>query len=353
MIAKKRLLPLCMGLALLPIASLGLSEEDKPKKSTSIFAEMENPELTALAKRKLDMTIHCAPIFDEAIKQAVYSEMSEAKWDRFGMFCALQYGAELIEDDWLSSFAIEDKLNLLGAHISYFEVLDKQYNAHYQGGDLTIELSWRWERNRLQALKLLEEVEVYEPLIPEITVIKAAYTLASTMRESTTREMMEASRKARDLLDDVVVDSPELVDGLSLLMLSQLLLALPEFSGGDPIRAIELLKQGMAIDPENLSFHRWLIEGLVAERESAAAIEILRKAAEVPVEVSNPQDYVDMAKVLGGIAVRLGEKDIASHFSKNRKQLLTKKPYLLARKARASVGHGGANPITGELNDEI
>lgn len=353
MIAKKRLLPLCVGLALLPIASLGVSEEDKPKKSTSIFAEMENPELTALAKRKLDMTIFCAPIFNEDIKQAVFTEMRDAKWDRFGMSCALQYGAEMINDDWLSAFAIEDKLNLLGDHITYFEVLDKQYNAHYQGGDLTIELGWRWERNRLQALKLIDEVEMYESLIPEITVLKAAYILASTMRESDTREMMEASIKAKGLLDVVVEESPEVIDGLPLLMLAQLLLALPEFSGGDPIRAIELLEQGIEIDPENLSFHRWLIEGLVAERENAAAIEVLRKAAGVPVEASNPQDYVDMAKVLGGIAVRLGEKDVASHFSKNRKQLLTKKPYLLARKARASVGHGGANPITGELKNEI
>ncbi|BFM15555.1 hypothetical protein R50073_17380 [Maricurvus nonylphenolicus] len=351
--AKKQLLSLCVGLALLPVASLGVSEEDKPKKSTSIFAEMENPELTALAKRKLDMTLFCAPIANDEIKQAVYADMREAKWDRFGMSCALQYGGEIIEDDWLSAFAIEDKLNLLGDHITYFEVLDKQYNAHYQGGDLTIELGWRWERNRIQALKLLDDVEMFEPLIPEITVLKAAYTLASTMRESDTREMMEASIKARGLLDGVVEDSPEVIDGLPLLMLAQLLLALPEFSGGDPIRAIELLEQGMAIDPENLSFHRWLIEGLVAERENAAAIDILRKAADVPVEASHPQDYVDMAKVLGGIAVRLGEKDIAAHFSKNRQQLLSKKPYLLARKARASVGHGGANPITGELKNEI
>lgn len=353
MIAKKQLLPLYVGLVLLPIASLGMSEEDKPKKSTSIFAEMENPELTALAKRKLDMTIFCAPITNEEIKQAVFLEMREAKWDRFGMSCALQYGAEMIEADWLSAFAIKDKLNLLGDHITYFEVLDKQYNAHYQGGDLSIELGWRWERNRLQALQLLDDIEIYEPLIAEITVLKAAYILASTMRESDTREMIEASVKAKGMLDAVVAKSPDVIDGLPLLMLAQLLLALPEFSGGDPIRAIELLEQGMAIDPENLSFHRWLIEGLVAERESAAAIEVLRKAAAVPVDASHPQDYVDMAKVLGGIAVRLGEKDIAAHFSKNRKQLLSKKPYLLARKARASVGHGGANPITGELKNEI
>lgn len=354
MTTRNRLFCLFVGLVFMPIASWGVSEnEGGVKTSVSIFEDMENPELISLAKRKLDMTMHCAPIRSETTKNDVYVEMSEARWDRFAMGCALEYGVELMDDLVFPVFSIEKRLNLLGAHLTYFDVLNKQYNAHYQGGDLTTELSWRWDKNLIQTQRLLEKVEIYEFFIPEITVMKAAFLLASRQREHSTREVMDATAQAMILLEEVIADSPEAIGGLPLLMLSQSLLALPEFAGGDPLRAIELLEQGLTIDPNNLSFHRWLVEALLGEREKEAAITVLRKAMHVPVDVLHPQDYVDMAKDLGGIAVRLNVDDVAQHFSLNRQKLLSEKPYLLARKSRASVGHGGAHPITGEIANEI
>jgi tetratricopeptide (TPR) repeat protein len=352
---KKKLLPavICLALSSLITGSVSVVAEEERQRAKSIFMEMENPELMAMAKRKLDMTMYCAPIRDEQVKRDVYTDMSDAKWDRFGMGCALEYGTEIIDESSFSFLAIEDKLILLGNHLTYFEVLDKQYNAHYQGGNLTVELSWRWEKNRRQAEVLLDDISIYESLIPEIKVLKAAYYLASTRRETATKVMLESTITAMNLLNEIVEDDAEVIEGLPLLLLGQVLLALPEFSGGDPIRAIELLQQGISIAPENLSFHRWLIEGLVAEREDEVAIDILQKASQVSIDSVNPQDYVDMATVLGGIAIRLGEKDIASIFSLNRKKLLSDKPYLLSRKQHASVGHGGADPITGEIKNEI
>jgi len=323
------------------------------EKAQSIFADMENPELRRMAGYQLDISEFCAPINNIDKKREVYSELKRYKWDRKAMGCALQYGGELIDESIWSYFSIEDKLQLLGARAEFFSVLEKLYNAHYQGGELTDELKWRWENNRRSGNNLIEELSVYSSVIGEVQLVSTAFNLASTMRETSTAEMIDISANALQVLSEIVGDDPEMLDGLAITMLGQMLITLPEFSGGDPVRAIELLRKGIELDGNNLTAYRWIIEGFVVEREDDIAREFLQKASEVSPEAIDPQDYADFAKDLGGVAYRLGQPEIAKKFSRSRQALLEQKPYLQKRKEVASVGHGGENPITGELHNEI
>lgn len=323
------------------------------EKAQSIFADMENPELMRMARYQLDITEFCAPISDETKKQELYRELVNYEWDRKAMGCALDYGQELIEEDFWSLFAIEDKLTLLGARAQYFSVLSKQYNAHYQGGELTDELAWRWDNNRRAGLRLIDELNVFEALVPEVPLVKTAFLLASTQRETETSETLTISSDALAVLTELVEQDSGLLDGLGSTLLGQMLISLPEFSGGDPLKAIELLQASIEQNPSNLIAHRWLIEGFVFEREDELAREFLAKASQVSVDSLPPQEYVDLAKELAGVALRLGQPQVAQVFVNNRRKLLKSKPYLLERVERASVGHGGENPITGEMHSEL
>ncbi|MEC8427831.1 MAG: hypothetical protein VXZ35_05355, partial [Pseudomonadota bacterium] len=153
----RKLLPVCVALGLGATAATAVEED--AVKTQSIFADMENPEKVLMARQQLDISMYCAPIKSQERKLELYQSLKQAKWDRHGMGCGLQYGTEIIDDSSFSLFNIEEKLLLLGARIEYFDVLNKQYNAHYQGGDLTVELGWRWDRNKHEGQALIDSVQ--------------------------------------------------------------------------------------------------------------------------------------------------------------------------------------------------
>lgn len=327
--------------------------EEAQEKARSIFAEMENPVMMAQARHALDISVFCAPQSRQEKKEELYAALKAAKWDRHAMGCGLQYGRELLSSALFPGFQVEQTLQLLGDHIVYFDVLHKQYNAHYQGGDLSNELSWRWEKNRIEAQGLMDSVSMFEPLIPEVSILQSALRLASVQRESSSSDLITATNQSLMDLENIVASDAEALDGLPMLLLSQLLLSLPEFSGGDPIRAIEYLERLVVLSPNDLTAHRWLVEAYLSERETESALATLTAAASIHVASQHPQDYADLSKDLGGIAVRLGDMALADRFRTQRQALLQDHAYLLTRKAQASVGHGGADPITGEMTNEI
>lgn len=347
-----------LALALMSSSAAVLSVSDgqsdsAPEKAQSIFADMENPELKRMAGFRLDITEFCAPIVDSERKRELYHELIKYQWDRKAMGCALQYGQELIDEDFWSYFLVEEKAELLAARAEYFTVLHKLYNAHYQGGELTDELVWRWQKNRREGLVLSAELDRFSGWINEVKLVQVAFSLASSQRETPTSELVTISSQALNELTQLVVSDANMADGIAAALLSQMLISLPEFSGGDSLKAIDLLRDSLEEYPNNLTAYRWLIEGLILEREEEEAIAYLQKAAAVKVDQLPAQEYVDLAKELGGVAIRLGATDVADRFRQNRNQLLKLKPFLLVRVERASVGHGGANPITGESQNQF
>ncbi|MCY1305647.1 hypothetical protein D9M70_554660 [compost metagenome] len=135
------------------------------------------------------------------------------------------------------------------------------------------------------------------------------------------------------------------------MLLGRITFVLPEFAGGDPIRAIELLKQGIAINPQDIVMRRWLVEVLVSERDYPAAKAAIQSALASQANPNEPQAYADELRAMSGLALRSGDEALAKQIAEHRKAYLTAHPQLLTRRSSASFGHGGADPFTGKEDE--
>ena len=333
-------------------------------QSGSVLSDLADPQLRARYRQEAIERIKCAPLSDTSDKVAVFDEASTHKWDRVRMGCAVTYGAEALEDlslptnlfwAWITFRAqnIERHLIVLGAHLEYFDVLNKSYSDHYQGIELVSELSVRWAQNLARAQRIVDRIEPLVAKLTEARILRAAFLLASTQRESTVEQQNAAVAAAMADLEVAVQENPEALDGLGLLLLGQVLVTLPEMLGGDAMRGITLLEKAHAQNPTDLAVHRALVEAYLGEREKDKAVALLGHALTVDANAENPQDYVDDTKFLGGIADRLGKSDLVAAFRSRRDAVLASHTNLLTRKQTAAFGHGGENPLTGEHADDL
>lgn len=326
--------------------------------SGSVASDVEDPAVVAKFRKLAEDKTKCSPIEEVDKKYAAYEAASGDKWDRAGMDCAVQYGTEAVLTMSVPSSAlwalvtfraghIEKTLKVLGSNIEYFDVLAKSYEDFYQTIEVQSELTLRWERTRERSERLLARVEPLAGSVPEVRVLRAAYYLASTLKEATPDKKTKAIAAALKDLEAVVKDSPKTLDGLPQFLLGQTLDALPEFLGGDSDRAVSLLEQAHKMDPDNLAFDHALADAYLGERRTDEAAKLFEAALSVVPDRGNPQDYVDEAKYMGGLAVRISRPDLAKKFAEKREAVLAAKPFLLARKGTAAFGHTSENPMTG------
>ncbi len=325
----------------------------------SVLSDLASDEVQAKYRAAAAKQIACDPITDWDAQMSAFAANATSKWDRQAMGCAVEYGAQAMEDLSLPSNLIwavatfrtdniETHLNVLGAHLEYFDVLDKSYSDHYQGAEIAAELGLRWERTRDSARKLLDRIDPIVPKVTEARVLRAAFNLGSTLRETSPDAQSAALEAAIEDLQIAIGENPEALNGLAQLLLGQVLAVLPEFLGGDIDAAITLLEQAQALNPGDLTVHRTLAEAYLGERETEKAIALLEAALQADVSGENPQDLVDDAKFLGGLALRADRPDLASQFGQRRDALLTEKPFLETRKETAAMGHGGEDPLSGK-----
>lgn len=284
---------------------------------------------------------------EELSKQ--FTSLSSMKWDRAKMGCGVSYGAALAKAD---PDNVELQMAALGANIEYFSVLLQGYSDHYQSIELSSELAVRWETARNSAEAILLRLNPYADDVVEVRVLRAAYWLLATQKGAAQNETNEAIAKATVDLETAIATKPEVLDGLGLQLLAQILLSLPEFLGGDSLRAIELLEKARAVNPNSFAITRTLIEAYLGERRNAAAIDLLETALEIDAG-DDLQSYVDETLLLGGMAVRVGQEELGKAYGAARDSTLKLHPYLQVRKSQASLGHGGVNPITGEDPDAL
>ena len=334
------------------------------QQTGSVLSDLSNPEVIAKHRAEAEERIAC-PVVDGYRKQmAAFSEHGMAKWDRAAMGCAIEYGSDAVRDLSIPSSAlwafvtfradnIETALEVLGAHLEYFDVLDKAYGAHYQGIEQSSELGLRWERTHASGQEILDRVNPLVPAIPEARIVRAAFNLASTMREATPEQESAALVSALEDLSIAIEEKPEALDGVGQLVMGQVMVALPEFLGGDALAGIELLETANTMNPSDITVHMSLVEAYLGERENDKAIALLQAALDVDPETNHPQDYVDETKHLGGLALRTNHAEIAAAFAEKREAILAAQPQLLSRTEHASFGHGGEDPITGEKPDAL
>jgi len=330
----------------------------------SVLSDLQNEEVQARYRAAAAERIACPRIEGDAALMAAFAKDAASKWDRAAMGCATEYGARAMEAlslptnlIWaVATFRtdnIETHLQVLGAHLDYFEVLDKSYSAHYQGIEMATELGLRWEHARERSETLMTRIDPLVPKLTEARLLRAAYLLASTLRETPPEVQNTAVAAALEDLQIAIAENPEALDGLGPLLLGQVLAVLPEFLGGDILAAIDLLEQAHALNPTDLSVHHTLVEAYLGERETDKALALLRHAASIDPSTENPQDYADEMKYLGGLALRAGAPDLARQMAGHRSAILAAHPQLDPRKEMAALGHGGADPLTGKKPDDL
>ncbi|MCL6285823.1 hypothetical protein M3P21_20070 [Ruegeria sp. 2012CJ41-6] len=330
-------------------------------QSGTVLSENESPENLAQARAAAAERIKCDPIEGQDAKIAAFEAAGGKKWDEVEMGCALKAGSQALDEISLpaglteasSTADIEQHLGVLKAHIEYFEVLDKDAAGLYLPVESAADLHVRWTQNRNRSEVILAKID---PILPELTearILRAAYQLASTLRESTDQEKSAARNAAKADLEIAVAENPEALDGLGQLMLGQILVMLPEILGGDALHGIELLENANALNPDDLSVHRALVAAYIGERETDKALAVLATALEVDPATINPQDYVDDMQFLGGLAQRLEQTEMADRFTESRSAMLTGNPELLERGTAASLRYNGDNPFTGQDPNDL
>jgi len=356
MILNKKLLPIftIVSITLLSGQSSALELSDPPpKKSISVQAQQITPEQLEKINKEVNKKIKCLPIDNENDLEDKYQQLRNAKWDLSSMGCGVQYGAELAESGFFNFLEIEQQLTILGDLTEYFSVIHKSYPTLYVPPEIKAELDMRWDKNRAAGMAIISRLEPYWWWLTEFKLLSHAFILSATQHLTEHKDVIKQSQSSLSELNEILEKKPEALDALTPLIVGQTLLTLPEFTGGDPIRAIEVLKQGIELSPQNLNLYRWLIEAYVAERESELAISALKKAALVSASHQHPQDHSDTLKELVGFALSLEQKDLAGYLKYQRKLILEQNPALQHRQEAASLGHGGENPITGKHSDEL
>lgn len=330
----------------------------------SVLSDQEKPEVRARYAVEAGRRMACPPAPTPKERWQAFEKASTHKWDHGAMGCAVEHGAASLEDislptnlvwAWFTFRVsnIERHLEVLGGHLEYFDALHKLYGPHYAGIEMAIELGLRWQKTKASAEKILARIDPLMPKLPEARLLRAAFLLAATQREATALEQNAAVKKAMVDLEAVLKDKPEALDGLAQLLAGQVLVTLPEMLGGDALRGIELLEGALRLNPTDLSVHRALVEAYLGERENDKAVALLKEALAVDPALENPQDYVDDTRFLGGVADRLGQAELVQGFREARRARLAAQPELLPRRQTAAFGHGGENPLTGELADDL
>lgn len=336
---------LLLSLALAVASTWAQAESER---GVSVAAELSRPEVIARYEKEAQPKLVCAePASAEALLQA-YQGLASHKWSRSELGCAALYGFQLAQGQPSN---VELAFGALVTQIDYLDLLASEYEGLYAGPETSAELRLRWKQARSQGQALVDQLEPLAGKTLEFRTLRATFWMASTVKESNPIEAATAAARALPELEAVVAEKPETLGGLPLMLLGRMTFLLPEFAGGDPVRAIELLRQGVAVNPQDMVMRRWLAEVLISERQYPEAREVIKAAIAAPVNSAEPQAYADEMRAMAGLARRVKDEAMAEQVAQQRSRFLEAHPYLLARRSSASFGHGGADPFTGKEAD--
>ncbi|MCY1333054.1 hypothetical protein D9M68_314380 [compost metagenome] len=346
---KRTLLPLALA-ALAGLGQLSVGPVQAETSAAPVASSSDAAKQAELLK-EAQLLLVCDPINDAQEKAAAFAKLAVMKWDRKQMGCGVRYGFELAQ---AQPENIELQLQVLGANVEYFSVLEKSYSRLYSSSPVKdVELRLRWTETRERSVALLKGLAPLADQVPEVLALRGINTLLSLQREASEKEKLAAPGLALNDLEAAIKAKPDVLDGAALLTLGSVITVLPEFAGGDPERAIELFVQGTRLAPTNLQLKVALVDAYLGERENDKAVAVLQEVAKVGADGQNEQDYADALRTFSGQAVRLQQIDLAKQLATTRDAYLKAHPYLNQRKTSASVGHGGVDPLTGEDPDQI
>lgn len=310
------------------LTTLGCTSSTTIENNAQLLADSEKQECLNDAKQ--------APSFQDLLDQ---------KWDYKQVGCgAVQAYIEASE----SYVNPELVLHALGAQITYMTVLNKEYPKLYKAGQLTESLNARWNATRHRADHLIQAIDSWDSLLPEVALLKGIYYLTETLQDATTKQQLASMPKAKELVFDSVERDIDVLDGLGAAVKAQLYVDLPSFVGGNLQAGIELYEETLKKYPNDLELLVKLVKAYDAKGDRQVQAQLIKRSTEIVDNKINTQDLADSLLFLGGVSARLGLIDEGNKIRTERNALIKQHPYLLLRKSKMELGHGGNDPITGE-----
>ncbi len=276
--------------------------------------------------------------------EARVTELSAATWDKNSLGCAadlLSAAAEGAPAD------IGLQVQALLANIAYLSHVNLLWDFDLYGVRVP-EWSARLQRSIDQARTIEQRLESAALDDPDVMSARALYKLTWPVKMADTKTVMAETRAAQALLERATAQDPSALAGNSLWILGRVLFDLPEFAGGDGVKAVTLLERAHAQTPKNISLLRYSAYVYAQDRNPSKAKERLEAILAVDPDPSDLQTAADELKNARDLATRLADAALAQRLTEKRDALLQANPQLLARKPTAANMHGGVDPLTGK-----
>ncbi|HEY0938948.1 MAG TPA: hypothetical protein VGE08_02520 [Steroidobacter sp.] len=276
--------------------------------------------------------------------EARVTELSTATWDKNSLGCAadlLSAAAEGAPADMTL------QVQALLANIAYISHVNLLWDFDLYGTRVP-EWSARLQHAIEHAKAIDERLAAAAAGDPDVLSARALYKLTWPVKVADTKTVMVETRAAKELLETATAKDPAALGGNALWILARVYFDLPEFAGGDGVKALKLLDQAYAQTPKNISLLRYSAYVHAQDRNPNMAKSRLAEILTVEPDPADLQTTADELKNARDLATRLADESLAQQLTAKRDALLKEHPQLLARKPTAANMHGGVDPITGK-----
>lgn len=303
---------------------------------------------TAVAQSRLedsvaDAVYDCPKPAPEQFEARV-TELSAAVWDRNSLGCA----ADLTSAAAAGAPAdVALQIQALLANVTYISHVNLLWDFDLYGIRVP-EWSARIKHAVEQADAIDQRLSTGPDDDPDLVAARALYKLTWPNKITDTKTVMKETRAALALLEQAVTKDPQALGGNALWILGRVYFDLPEFAGGDAVKAVKLLERAHSQTPNNISLLRYCAYVYAQERNPSMAKQRLSEMLAVATNPTDLQTVADELKNARDLATRLPDPALAQQLTEKRDTLLKAHPQLLARKPTAANMHGGVDPITGK-----
>lgn len=276
--------------------------------------------------------------------EARVTELSTAVWDKNSLGCAAD----------LMSAAAEGKptdttlqLQALLANVAYISHVNLLWDFDLYGIRVP-EWSARIQHSIEHAKAIDQRLAAASSNNPDVMSARALYKLTWPVKVTDTKTVMTETRAAQALLETATAKDPAALGGNALWVLARVYFDLPEFAGGDGVKALKLLEQAHAQTPKNIALLRYSAYVHAQDRNPSMARGRLVEILAVEPDPADLQTAADELKNARDLATRLVDASLAQQLTEKRDALLKAYPQLLTRKPTAANMHGGVDPMTGK-----
>lgn len=272
------------------------------------------------------------------------SELSAAVWDKNSLGCA----ADLLSAAATGAAAdVATQVQALLANVAYIAHVNLLWDFDLYGIRVP-----EWSACITHAIEQANSIDQRLATVPaddpDLMAARALYKLTWPNKVTDTKTVMKETRAALALLEQTVAKDSKALGGNALWVLGRVYFDLPEFAGGDAVKAVKLLEQAHSQTPQNISLLRYSAYVHAQDRNPPLAKRRLTEILAVEPDPADLQTAADELKNARDLATRLPDPALAQKLTEKRDALLKAHPRLLARKPTAANMHGGVDPITGK-----